>query len=99
MGIYSDYENIYGVNIHFYDDNDDKNIYIKQYQDTIDSIDTKEINELINIINNIKEEDKYNIFVYTDCSSSHDLYNNQKIFKTWMPYTLELLYKKITKNI
>jgi len=96
MGIYSNYENIYGVNIFHYDKNDNQiSIYEKQYQNTID---INEINILIDMINKIKETDyiiKYSVYIYTDCSSSHEINNNQKLFKNWIPSTLEFLYNKL----
>ena len=88
MGIYPDYNNIYGISIHYYDSNEDTIlIYKKLFENMEEFLNNKE--EIFQNINKIDTNKDYNLLAYLEYSDTYGFGTS----KTWFNIDVNFLVK------
>lgn len=89
MGIYSNCENIYGIEISTFDNNNNI-IFKKQYDEPMND---EQMREAYLFYDNLSDDIKLYIWIYTECCSTLDP-NNKDTFMDWYSISLSTFLQK-----
>jgi hypothetical protein len=90
MGIYSN-DNIFGIQIYNFNDDDMSNILFEEKYDEIMSY--HQMREAYLFYTNLADKNKISFKIYTECSSTLDKYNKGN-FMRWHPLPLHTFLEK-----
>ncbi len=91
MGIYSS-DDIFGIRIYNFDDDENSNILYEQKYDLPMSND--QAREAYLFYNQLNDKNNISFQIYTECSSTLDI--NKKNFMMWYPISLNVFLKKFS---
>ncbi len=90
MGIYSS-DDIFGIRIYNFDDDENSNILYEQKYDLPMSND--QVREAYLFYNQLNDKNNISFQIYTECSSTLDI--NKKNFMMWYPISMKTFLEKI----
>ncbi len=91
MGIYSS-DDIFGIRIYNFDDDENSNILYEQKYDL--TMSNEQLREAYLFYNQLNDKNNISFQIYTECSSTLDV--NMKNFMMWYPISLNVFLKKFS---
>uniref|UniRef100_A0A6C0EQH3 Uncharacterized protein n=1 Tax=viral metagenome TaxID=1070528 RepID=A0A6C0EQH3_9ZZZZ len=91
MGIYTN-GTIFGLRIYNFKDDFSNTLFEKKYDQIMSP---EEMNEAYLFYTGLNNKNKIKFQIYTECTSTHNLYNNAS-FMMWYPLSLDSFLEKFT---
>ncbi len=91
MGIYSS-DDIFGIRIYNFDEDENSNILYEQKYDL--TMSNEQLREAYLFYNQLNDKNNISFQIYTECSSTLDV--NMKNFMMWYPISLNVFLKKFS---